>query len=288
MRLEPHSFAMEVTRLKVACLVFPIPYLAFTTRHGIGGPGQNNGSGADGYSGKTPPWFQNGGTKSQYMQSMIKWRNRIDCAAKSGQDNSLAALLFPGSQNSFIGNLLGGNAASGIASLLTLVFTPGATQSGTDVLTIDLNGAGQGLPCPSSSPGCAGAVGLGQYAVVKTVLNVSWNSVTGVTGQITELGLNGNVVLDLSVPLGAALIFGFLSWSWLRTVRRGRPLTPMMRGMLFYSFFGVLGAGYIFAFGAMLDWPQGSRYMLTFLWFASLGFIASWRHRSRVGATREE
>jgi len=92
----------------------------------------------------------------------------------------------------------------------------------------------------------------------------------------------GDLLGDILVPLVGASIFQFLSWSYMRSVHRGQPLTPVMKGMLRYGFFGALGMGYIFAAGSLLRWPIHGWYALTLLWFAFLGGIAYWRYRNRT------
>jgi hypothetical protein len=71
-------------------------------------------------------------------------------------------------------------------------------------ITIILNGSGQGIP--SSSPGVSGAAGQGQQYVTSIVINAYWNSLTGVTGTITELGLNGQVISTAAEALSAGTL----------------------------------------------------------------------------------
>jgi hypothetical protein len=89
---------------------------------------------------------------------------------------------------------------------------------------------------------------------------------------------------DILVPLVGALIVQFLTWSQMRSIRRGQPLTPFMKGLLGYGFFALLGMGYLIAAGSRsyLRWPDGALYSLIFLWFALLGFIAYWQHHHRA------
>jgi hypothetical protein len=137
-----------------------------------------------------------------------KQLTRLNCAAQYGQSNSLAALLSPGSQNTFFGNVLGGNTVSSIEGLVSLIFSPNNMNSMTPAtaLTIVLRGSGQGIP--SSSPGVGGAVGQGETALSEIVINAYWNSVTGVTGTITELGLNGQVVSTAAEALSGSTLEG--------------------------------------------------------------------------------
>jgi len=71
-------------------------------------------------------------------------------------------------------------------------------------ITIILNGSGQGIP--SSSPGVSGAAGQAQTAITTIAINAYWNSVTGVTGTITELGLNGQVISTATEALSGSTL----------------------------------------------------------------------------------
>jgi len=64
--------------------------------HGGGPNGGDDGPSA----GKNPLWYP--GSKSN-MKRLAQINHRLDCAAKYGQDHSLAALPSPGSQTTFLG-----------------------------------------------------------------------------------------------------------------------------------------------------------------------------------------
>ena len=97
------------------------------------------------------------------------------------------------------------------------------------------------------------------------------------------------IIIDFFImPFGGSLAFLYLSWSWLRVVRGGRPLTSVMKGVLRYSFWGALGMIYIFAGGSAVGWPIHTWYAISFLWFALLGFFAYWRHRSKGTPVRQK
>jgi len=49
-------------------------------------------SGADGYAGVTPPWFQNGGSKSQYAQQLLAWQKCYK-AVQEQQDQASQQVL---------------------------------------------------------------------------------------------------------------------------------------------------------------------------------------------------
>jgi RHS repeat-associated protein len=97
-------------------------------------------------------------------------QNRIACAAEFGQNHSIAAAF--GAQNTFVGNLLGGNSFSGIADLGLMAFgnkTPNARTAATALLS----GGGQGL-LPNGSPGAQGAAGMLSDAVVGGAARVGY------------------------------------------------------------------------------------------------------------------
>ena len=82
-------------------------------------------------------------------------------------------------------------------------------------------------------------------------------------------------VLVVNVAVIAAL---GLSWSWGRAVRRGRPLTPVMRKMMTYGALFALGMGNIMMFGSWFAWPQQLWFVLIAAWGATLALVAWWRH----------
>jgi hypothetical protein len=88
-------------------------------------------------------------------------------------------------------------------------------------------------------------------------------------------------------PPVLTLIFLCTTWGYMRAIRRGRPLTRRMRGMLAYGAPFVLGMLYDIALGAgMLQWPAAAWVSLIALWGAVLGFIAWRRHRAPPNRTQ--
>jgi hypothetical protein len=83
------------------------------------------------------------------------------------------------------------------------------------------------------------------------------------------------------MPLGGSLVALFISWSWVRAVRGGRPLTSGMKAVLRIVFFGCLGLVYIDAIGYRLDWPKTGWHLLTLAWFALVALVVYLRYRNR-------
>ena len=59
----------------------------------------------------------------------------------------------------------------------------------------------------------------------------------------------------LVVAIGSSLAL-LLSWLYMRAIRRGRPLTKVMKVMLAYGFLFALGVGYSMMAGAWFQWPS--------------------------------
>jgi hypothetical protein len=113
----------------------------------------------------------------------------VSCAAQFGTNHSVAAAL--GLQNSFVGNLLLGNTASGLANLGLLAFgtrTPGAT----DVVGILSKGGAQGIPVPPGNPGWSGAAGQLRGAAVQGTVAATYNAIAGVGQETIELGITAS------------------------------------------------------------------------------------------------
>jgi ABC-type dipeptide/oligopeptide/nickel transport system permease subunit len=95
---------------------------------GFGGPGQNNGSGADGYDGQTPPWFQNGGNKPQYMQCLQQARQGFKQAQAAVISNTVESAYIGGATNvgvQLVAGCLVGTGAGTILGGLATVFLGG-------------------------------------------------------------------------------------------------------------------------------------------------------------------
>lgn len=90
----------------------------------------------------------------------------------------------------------------------------------------------------------------------------------------------------LVVNLAIAAVVA-LSWGWARAVRGGRPLTPLMRGMLLYALLFALGMGYVMMFGSWFGWPQALWFALIGVWGVVLALISWWRHRRRTAGQQD-
>jgi RHS repeat-associated protein len=116
--------------------------VAFTDTVDQNNSGQESGDPGDDGTGGPSPGQPGGPTQ-----------NRLACAAGFGQNHSLAAAF--GAQNTFVGNLLGGNTVSGIIGLGQIAFG----NKAPDVNTVGaglLNGVRQGIPGSGPSSGLTG------------------------------------------------------------------------------------------------------------------------------------
>ena len=111
-------------------------------------------------------------------------KQRLACASKFAQDHSIAAAF--GAQESFVGNLLGGNTISGLVDLGQTIFGSKTPTAG-DVATVVLSGGGQGLP--GGGPGFKGVAGQASDAIVGGAVAGSYNAMAGVGGETIELGI---------------------------------------------------------------------------------------------------
>lgn len=88
--------------------------------------------------------------------------------------------------------------------------------------------------------------------------------------------------INILAPPIVAVGFLLLVWTSDRTITRGRPLTPHMKKVLLYSFFFVLGIGYLILWqdelGLFFHW-RSAWIFLILTWGAMLASIAWWRHR---------
>lgn len=84
-------------------------------------------------------------------------------------------------------------------------------------------------------------------------------------------------------PLGG-LVWLALSWSWCRTVRAGKPLTPVQKRMMAFGFLFVVGMVYLMAWNSQLAIALGfpGRLVwvpLTIVWGVVLGVFAWQKYR---------
>jgi len=95
--------------------------------------------------------------------------------------------------------------------------------------------------------------------------------------------------IELFAPLIMTLGFALISWFYARMiVRRGRPLTPVMRGMLKYGSFIVLGALYLSSLGKVMRWPLNVWVALGVGWGVVVGVFAWWWHKRKERAKTEQ
>jgi hypothetical protein len=90
-----------------------------------------------------------------------------------------------------------------------------------------------------------------------------------------------STLTDLGVVVGLALVFLGLSWSYIRSINIDRPLTPIQRKMLLYSFLFVLGMGCVMLLAAHLHWRKQLLFPLIGIWGALLAAIAWWQYKYR-------
>lgn len=86
-------------------------------------------------------------------------------------------------------------------------------------------------------------------------------------------------LLDILMPAVVSVAFLLLSWSYARSINRGRPLRPTQQKMLYYGFSFVLGAGYLALSGAVLRWPMARWVWLIVGWGVLLASVAWWRRK---------
>jgi|SRR5271170_5702082 hypothetical protein len=109
---------------------------------------------------------------------------RLACAANYGQNHSIAAAF--GAQNTFVGNLFGGNTVSNLVNLGQSVFGNGTPTSG-DIASTILSGGGQGLP--GGGPGFKGVAGQASDAIVGGAVSAGYGAIAGVGQETIELGI---------------------------------------------------------------------------------------------------
>lgn len=85
-------------------------------------------------------------------------------------------------------------------------------------------------------------------------------------------------LLVVNVAIAVAAGFG---WGWARAVRGGRPLTPLLRGMLLFGLLFAAGMGYIMMFGSWFAWPTRVWFVLMAVWGVLLALIAWWRRHGK-------
>ncbi len=128
-----------------------------------------------------------GGTSTQPQQpAKTGTAQRLSCAAIFGQNHSIAAAF--GAQNNFAANLFGGNSVSGLVNL-GLFVSGSKTPTVSQLASIPLKGAAQGIPVPPGNPGLSGAVGQIRGMAVQGAVSGAYNSIAGVGAAPIELGI---------------------------------------------------------------------------------------------------
>jgi len=93
---------------------------------------------------------------------------------------------------------------------------------------------------------------------------------------------------DFGVMTGLALVFLALSWTYMRSLNLGRPLRPIQRKMLFYSFIFALGMCYLMLLVGDMHWPKSLLFPMIGIWGGVVGFVAWWRYRQSQSQTAPE
>ncbi len=70
------------------------------------------------------------------------------------------------------------------------------------------------------------------------------------------------MVGDFVVASAGIVVFVLLSWGWVRSVSRGRPLNPFKRQLLIYSTVFVAGMVYLLVFAPDLGWSDDLMFSL--------------------------
>ena len=88
-------------------------------------------------------------------------------------------------------------------------------------------------------------------------------------------------ISDVVAPVAGAGVFLLLSYPYLKAIRRDKPLTPFMRGLLLYGFFFILGLGYLMLAIGDFDLPPSVLWVGGPLWGGVIIFVVWWRHRRK-------
>lgn len=95
--------------------------------------------------------------------------------------------------------------------------------------------------------------------------------------------MNSNHIFNIVAPPVLTFIFSGICYSWACATRRGKPLTPLQRGMILYATIFALGMVYLILFqdvvGEFLRWKDAWIAALV-LWGLVLAVLAWRRHRS--------
>ena len=176
----------------------------------IGGSGPGGNSGGSGGSGSgvaqfyTSVGLQSGSSPVSNSVSSVPAKSgtqRLACAANFGQNHSIAAAF--GAQNNFVANLFGGNSVSGLVNL-GLFVSGSKTPTASQLASIPLKGAAQGIPVPPGNPGLSGAVGQVRSIAVQGAFSGAYNAIAGVGAEPIELGITATGTVATPVAqLGA-------------------------------------------------------------------------------------
>ena len=88
-----------------------------------------------------------------------------------------------------------------------------------------------------------------------------------------------NLLFNLSVATGLALLFLLMTWLYGRVLSGGRPLNAFKKKVLGYTFMFALGMVYLMALVAGLHWPKVVLFSAIGGWGGLVGLVAWWRYR---------
>jgi RHS repeat-associated protein len=140
--------------------------------------------------------------------------SRIQCATQFGRNHSLAAgvgaVFGDKVGNNFFTQLFLGNTVSSLAKIGTDVFD-GTTPTGTQIASMALKGAGQGIPnLPGGFP-VRGVTGTVRAAGIQAAVAVGYNTIAGVGQETLELGVSVSKVATVATPLASTTLQGIAS-----------------------------------------------------------------------------
>jgi hypothetical protein len=87
-------------------------------------------------------------------------------------------------------------------------------------------------------------------------------------------------LIDVLAPIIVPLFTALVGWGVMRRIQAGGPLSSYQKGLLFYGFIFVVGAGYSMMLVFRLDLPKPLWLLLTVMWAAIIGKIAQ-KHYQR-------
>lgn len=90
---------------------------------------------------------------------------------------------------------------------------------------------------------------------------------------------------DLLIGNGAVVVFAVMAWAWGRTVRLGRPLTVVQKGMLLYASVFMLGLANTMMIFSWFDWSHPKMWAIISSWGVLLASVAWFQHHRGTRTT---